>query len=118
MGEPTKRQIGDRGEEQAVKFLESNGLSVIERNYHSPHGEIDIIAVRNNWYHIIEVKARKNAEHGYPEEFVDGKKLNHVAETALYYFQENDLDVPWQIDVIAVLGSKPEILWIENVILD
>lgn len=52
------KAIGDWGEEQACLFLERNGFKILERNYHSTQGEIDIIAQKMNDFYFIEVKTR------------------------------------------------------------
>jgi putative endonuclease len=54
--------IGDWGEEQACQFLLRNGFVVLERNYHSTQGEIDIIAQKGGDYYFVEVKTRLQPE--------------------------------------------------------
>jgi len=53
-----RREFGDWGEKQACGFLERHGFKIIERNYHSVFGEIDIVACRGGDYYFIEVKTR------------------------------------------------------------
>jgi putative endonuclease len=52
------KNLGDWGENQACKFLERHGFKIIERNYHTTMGEIDIIAAKGDDYYFIEVKTR------------------------------------------------------------
>ena len=57
-----RKNIGDWGEEQACGFLERNGFTIVERNYHATVGEIDIVARQGDDYYFIEVKTRLAGE--------------------------------------------------------
>ena len=90
----TYRQfIGTKGEDAAVKLLNSKGFTILKRNYivHNV-GEIDIIAEKDNDIHIIEVRARLNLGY-YPDsvESVAGAKMNKVIRTAEHFVMENGL---------------------------
>ena len=52
------KNLGDWGEKQAGFFLERQGFKIIERNYYTTVGEIDIIAAKSGDYYFIEVKTR------------------------------------------------------------
>lgn len=56
------KDLGDWGEEQACKFLERHGFKIIERNYHTTMGEIDVIAAKGDDYYFIEVKTRRGSD--------------------------------------------------------
>lgn len=53
------KRLGDWGESQASSFLERHGFYIVERNYHTPAGEIDIVARKSDDYYFIEVKTRQ-----------------------------------------------------------
>lgn len=53
-----KKDVGDWGEEMACAFLRRQGFTVVERNFHTPAGEIDIVARHRGDYYFIEVKTR------------------------------------------------------------
>lgn len=53
--------IGDWGEEQACFFLRRKGFEIVERNFHTPGGELDIVAVKDGDYYFIEVKTRQSS---------------------------------------------------------
>lgn len=56
---PTRRgKIGLWGETQACYFLERQGFTIIDRNYYTTVGEIDIVATKAGDYYFIEVKTR------------------------------------------------------------
>lgn len=56
------KDLGDWGELQASKFLERHGFEIVERNYFTPTGEIDIVAKKGGDYYFVEVKTRREAE--------------------------------------------------------
>ena len=56
----TTKKIGDKGEERAVRFLEQKGYEIIERNWRTRSGELDIIAYKNETIVFFEVKTFTN----------------------------------------------------------
>ena len=71
--------IGAWGEDQAASFLLENGLQIVGRNYRTPDGEIDLIALEGNTVVFVEVKTRTNMNFGFPEESVTEEKLDHLS---------------------------------------
>ncbi len=96
-------ETGKIGEEEAVKFLKKNKYKIIERNFRTKFGEIDIIAKKGNKVVFIEVKTRKTISFGYPEEAVDERKLNKIKKVALYYIQKNKIKSPVKVEVLSIL---------------
>ena len=96
-------ETGKIGEEEAVKFLKKNKYKIIERNFRTKFGEIDIIAKKGKEIFFIEVKTRKTISFGYPEESVDGRKLNKIKKVALYYIQKNKIKNPFKFEIISIL---------------
>ena len=76
-----KTELGTWGEAIAAEALRSRGFTVVERNYRSRYGEIDIIAENREYLVFAEVKLRKSAYFGAAREFVDLRKQEH--ETSL-----------------------------------
>ena len=64
-------EIGKIGEDAACRYLKNKGYSIKGRNIHVSHYEIDILADDNGCDVVVEVKTRKNSDHGYPSDFVD-----------------------------------------------
>jgi len=96
-------ETGKIGEEEAVKFLKKNKYKIIERNFRTKFGEIDIIAKKEKKVVFIEVKTRKTISFGYPEEAVDERKLNKIKKVALYYIQKNKIKSPVKVEVLSIL---------------
>lgn len=101
-----KRKTSDSGksaEDFTVKFLEDKGYKVIDRNFHSRFGEIDIIAEENGTLVFVEVKARWSNKFGSPEEAVTPSKLRKITKTAEYYALINSkTTMKMRIDVVAL----------------
>ena len=96
-------QIGRLAEDKAVDLLKKKGYRIIERNFRTKSGEIDIIAEDGNTVVFVEVRFRKNKAFGTPEETIDQKKIKKIILTANRYISMKNLtgkDI--RFDVIAV----------------
>jgi len=112
-----KIDIGKEGEKIAADYLKKNGYRIDELNYRCPIGEIDIIAHDRNDVVFVEVKSRKSAALGYPEEAVGNRKQRKMSQLALWYLQEKKLDKTCaRFDVVAILAlpSGHDIRLIKN----
>lgn len=118
--------IGQWGETVAVEYLKKIGYSIITRNFHTPVGEIDIIAVHDDTKYsrliFVEVKTRTSAKHGFPEAAIGKKKWEHMLAAGQYYLEaHSEIELEWCIDVVAVLGhpklANPQIQHFENVVI-
>ena len=78
-----RRNYGMAAEEAAALFLEGKGIRILERNFRSYHGEIDIIALEKETILIVEVKMRRNKECGTPAEAVNLKKQKRICYTLM-----------------------------------
>ena len=98
-------ELGAWGEEKAARFLESKGYRILERNYHSRYGEIDIIAEDGEYLVFAEVRLRKNSRFGSPEESVDHRKQEKLRQTAELYLQTHETELQPRFDVIALYAK-------------
>jgi len=95
--------IGQRGEDEATRYLEQKGYKIIERNFLCRQGEIDIIALDKNYIVFIEIKARTSNEYGLPSESVTERKKKHMLKSIEYYLYKRNLENEnIRIDVIEV----------------
>ena len=97
--------IGAWGEDQAASFLLENGLQIVGRNYRTPDGEIDLIALEGNTVVFVEVKTRTNMNFGFPEESVTEEKLDHLSGAAEEYLAGHLEFEDWRIDVVSIQGK-------------
>jgi putative endonuclease len=72
----SRKETGQRGERLAQDYLKKRGYRIIETNYRSPYGEIDIISKHKNTLVFMEVRAKKNLRFGSPEESVTEAKAS------------------------------------------
>ena len=115
---PKHIQLGKRGEEIAVAYLREKGYVILERDWHSNHRDIDIIAQDNNCTVFVEVKARQNRMFAEPESAVNYHKLKNLRLAINHYIKYRQINNPWRFDVITVVGDlscqAPEIQHIQD----
>lgn len=80
-----RQKLGIRGEKEAEKLLKRAGYKIVERNFRSDYGEIDIIALDGEVLVFIEVKTRTSATFGTPKEAVDRRKQGKIVKSSLAY---------------------------------
>jgi len=117
----TRRQVVGRwGEDTAAEYLAANGYTILARNVHSAHGEIDIVAIIDDLLVFVEVKTRSSVAFAFPEDSVTRRKQTFMLSAAEDYLQTHPKSGEnWQFDVIAVEGTpggKAQIEHFENVI--
>lgn len=86
-----KKNLGKTGENLAINFLKSNDYAVIDKNFRSKFGEIDIIARKKNILTFIEVKTKTSLQQGAPYEAVNYWKLKHLKRAINYYILKNNV---------------------------
>jgi putative endonuclease len=112
------KETGAEGEDMAAAWLTGNGFRILERNWRSGRFEIDIVAEKEGRLHFIEVKTRRTANFGHPEEQVGKRKLQHMIEAGTLYIDQYP---DWRFiryDILAIKlykGQSPEFLLIEDV---
>ena len=105
------RLKGNRGEDEAVKFLKQQKYEILERNYRNRLGEIDIVAKDKNIICFVEVKTRLSDDPDLALEAVSTIKQKKIAQTALSYLKQHHLlDEEARFDVVIVTQRKPNTL--------
>lgn len=106
--------IGKEGEKQALQYLENHGMKIMETNFRSRFGEVDIVGFHRGYLVFVEVKYRRNGTSGTPESAVTVQKQKKICKVADYYryLHHYGEDKPFRYDVVAV--TKETILWYEN----
>lgn len=103
---------GKEGEKLAIDYLLARGYKILEKNFRTNFGEIDIIAKHGKYIVIIEVKRRISENFGSPEIAVNQRKQEKLKKLALYYLCKIGKDYPVRFDVIAI--KDKQIVHIEN----
>lgn len=97
------KEIGNLGENIATNYLKQKGYVILDRNFESRQGEIDIIALDKKEIVFIEVKTRTSNKFGAPSEAVNKVKQKHMLQTIKYYLYIRNLSDEFiRIDVIEV----------------
>jgi putative endonuclease len=98
-----QQQFGEKGESIAVKQLKKEGYKILERNYRTKLGEIDIIAEEGGVIAFVEVKARKSEKYGTSRHAVTQVKQKKISMVALAYLKEtNQFGKKARFDVVAI----------------
>jgi putative endonuclease len=98
--------LGHAGEELASRFLIEKGYAIIERNWRTKLGEIDIIAFKEGTLYLVEVKTRSSISYGYPSEAINSQKLRRMQITAALYASQKKFSGPTRLLVIEVIQSS------------
>jgi len=99
-----RQMVGKAGEEAARSYLQRRGYRVVEANYRSRFGEIDLIAFQGSTLVFVEVRCRTGSSFGLPEESVTPEKMRRLQKAALSYMQLRfGREVACRFDLIAVL---------------
>ena len=112
----TTKASGDWGEAQVAAYLRDHGYRIDAAKYRCRFGEIDLIAHDGGVLCFVEVKLRRNGEHGLPREFVTASKQRKLRTTAEFYLATHDPDAVCRFDVAEVYAdAKREDVRIEYI---
>ncbi len=100
-----RRELGRRGEDVACRHLEGSGYTIIERNWRSRTGELDIIAAKGGTTVFVEVKSRSGSAFGEPEEAVTPVKVRRIRALAAEYLASAGSRGEVRFDVISVMAD-------------
>lgn len=111
-----QKNLGKLGEDLAVNFLHEKGYSILHRNWHYGHKEIDIIAMDNQMLVIVEVKTRATSFWEEPKEAVRRRKQKRIIDAADAYVQSLSINAEVRFDIVSVVisGKSPIIEHIED----
>jgi len=111
-----RKQKGNEAEDQACQFLIQKGLTLLQRNFATKLGEVDLIMQDNDVLVFVEVRYRKNRDFGGAALSVTPKKQQRIIKAALAYQQKNVPQASMRFDVVAIEGEgkNKQIDWIAN----
>jgi len=112
MNGPDRRERGLSAEDRACRHLQSHGLQVRERNFHTRRGEIDLIMEDGDTLVFVEVRYRADSTRGSALETVGPRKRRRLVHAASTYLQHRRLNCPCRFDVVAINGDSLE--WVAN----
>jgi putative endonuclease len=100
--------FGKEGEELAEQYLLKHGYEILHRNWKHSYYEIDIIAIKNEVLHFVEVKIRSSKLYGLPEENVNKKKFQRLLNAADEFLFQNSKYRHVQYDILAIKKYKDQ----------
>lgn len=119
-----RKNTGNWGETLVLEQLQSQGYQLVQRNYHSRHGEVDLIMLDpTGLLTCVEVKTRRSQKFGPAEYSVGKKKLQALTATMdAFLCEHTEYPLTWNLDLAIVEdfipGKSPEILFFRSVNID
>lgn len=112
-------ELGKWGEDVAVAYLLRKGYTILERDWHSGHRDIDIIALNEerDMLVFVEVKTRRNRMFTDPIDAVNFQKIRNLRRAANHYIKYRCIDLEVRFDIISIVGQlnmEPEVEHIED----
>jgi putative endonuclease len=118
MSKIASQTIGQQAEAWALRYLQQQGLELVERNFYCHNGEIDLILRDKADLVFAEIRYRRQKSHGTGVETVDRAKQRKILRSAEYYLYSKNLwDHPCRFDVIGIsldAQQRVEIVWEKN----
>lgn len=104
------KQAGDEAEQQALRYLQARGLTLLTRNYRTPGrggGEVDLVMrTTDGTLVFVEVRRRANARHGGAAASVGLVKRRRIILAARHYLLRWPSPPPCRFDVVAIEGAR------------
>lgn len=113
----TAHQFGRENEAMAVKFLKRRGYQILDLNYRTPRGEIDIVAKCDGVISFVEVKSRRSDRYGTAKYAVTAPKQARISKVALTWLKSHGkLGDRARFDVVTIddADKEPQIELIKN----
>ena len=113
-------ELGKAGEQLAEVYLVEKGFTILHLNWRHSHYEIDIVALKNEIPHFVEVKTRSSWQFGRPEESVNRKKIHDLLRAANKFLTSNPQYNDFRIDILSITihpEKETEYFFIEDIYL-
>ncbi len=103
-----KKNFGRIGEDIAFQYLIDHDFKLIDRNFRSKFGEIDIIAQKGNKIFFVEVKTRSNLKKGMPYEAINKRKIHQLKKASTYFLMQNNYkSLKYTLSAFSILFINP-----------
>ena len=102
--------LGKLGEERAQAYLRSKGYSILHTNWVKGKLELDIVARKDDWLIVVEVKTRSTDTFEAPEEAITPRKIRNIVNATHEYILQYDWQGETRFDVISVIPHGQEFI--------
>ena len=99
---------GRLAEQACCRYLQQQGLRLIEQNYRTRGGEIDLIMRDGDTLVFVEVRYRNSNAFGGAVESVTAAKQQRIVRTVQHYCQHRRIQSPVRIDIVGMRGAPPD----------
>lgn len=96
-------ELGILGEKRAQDYLRDNGYKILHTNWYIGKLELDIVARKDEWLVVVEVKTRSTETFEHPEEAITLKKIRNIVNATHEYILQYDWQGETRFDVISVI---------------
>lgn len=97
--------LGHKGEDLAAEYLERHGYTIHDRDWHCGHKDLDLVVIKDNTIVFVEVKTRTGTEWGYPQDFVDDRKIRRIVNSADAYLRFYQIDMDVRFDIVSIVAE-------------
>jgi putative endonuclease len=108
---------GPRAEALAAQFLERQGLTLLERNFRTRRGEIDLVMREGEVIVFVEVRLRTNSRYGGAAASITARKQARLVAAALVYLARLGREPPCRFDAVLLDALAPDrIAWERHIL--
>lgn len=119
MPDSSRQKAGQAAEQQALQYLQGQGLQLLAQNWRCKRGELDLVMLDSDTVVFVEVRYRLHASFGGALGSIDARKQEKLALAAEHFLQQEArwAKHPCRFDVIALQGrghAGQALEWLKN----
>lgn len=116
MPDSSRQKAGQAAEQQALQYLQGQGLHLLAQNWRCKRGELDLVMLDSDTVVFVEVRYRQHAQWGGALASIDARKRQKLILAAQTFLQQESrwANNPCRFDVIAIDSSTPDMNWLRN----
>ena len=100
--------LGKEGEDMAANYLTDKGYTILDRDWHCGHKDLDLVVTKDDTVVFVEVKTRTCSTWGDPQDFVTDRKIRRIVNSADAYIRYNRIDKDVRFDIVSIVVEHGE----------
>ena len=100
--------LGKEGEDMAANYLKDKGYTILDRDWHCGHKDLDLVVTKDDTVVFVEVKTRTGSTWGDPQDFVTDRKIRRIVNSADAYIRYNRIDKDVRFDIVSIVVEHGE----------